>query len=193
MPINLTNLKIKPILKEKSVFEKNEKYSYMKAFGRPDTIVLDSYGEYSILSFVNLFPNSKDVKYDVKYSPYIRKYRIINHLAVAPDAYRMEKPLIYAIVRNGNRYRFEKLFRINNPDFLAIILLVIESTYKHCEEMTAIVMDCSEEDAIKDYVSQIKWGVIVDLVNKTAMLIDRESAAVQFHKRFRLIKHTFLK
>ena len=48
-------------------------------------------------------------------------------------------------------------------------------------------MDCKVEDAERDYVPNIKWGIIVDSMKKTVTLLDRESAAVQFHKRFRLI------
>ena len=55
MPIKLPDLKPSSIPKKMPVFEDNEELSYMRAFGRPDAIVLDSYGEYSILSFVDNF------------------------------------------------------------------------------------------------------------------------------------------
>ena len=186
MPINLMNLKPSLIPQKKPVFEDNEELSYMKVFGRPDTIVLDSYGEYSILSFVELFPNNEYIKYDIKDSPYLKEYHILNHLAVAPDVYRMEEPLIYTIDRKNGRYIFTKMPSIKEPCFLEIMLHVIIASYLD-DEMMAIIMDCSEEDAAKDYVQHIKWGIIVNPKYKTAMLIDKESAAVQFHKRFRLI------
>lgn len=193
MPIDLTNLKPSPIPQKKPVFEDNEKCSYTRAFGRSDKIVLDSYGEYDILKFVELFPDNEDIKYYIKGESYLMKYRILNHLAVAPDVYKMEEPLIYAVDRKNCRYRFTKIPSIKKPCFLEIMVQVIISTYSYCDEMTAIIMDCSEEDATKDYIPNIKWGIIVNTVDKTATLIDRESAAVQFHKRFRLIKDTFLK
>lgn len=193
MPIDLTNLKPSSIPKRISVFKDNEEDSYKKVFGRPDMVVLDNYGEYSILRFVELFSNSEYIKYDIKDKSYLRRYRILNHLAVAPDAYEMQKPLIYAVYRQNCRYRFIRIPSVKRPCFLEIMLQIIIFTHGYCDEMTAIVMDCSEEDAERDYVPHIKWGMIVNPMNKTAMLIDKESAAVQFHKRFRLIKHTFLK
>lgn len=192
MPIDLTNLKPSSIPKRISVFKDNEEDSYKKVFGRPDMVVLDSYGEYSILRFVELFPNSEYIKYDIKDKSYLRRYRILNHLAVAPDAYEMQKPLIYAVYRQNCRYRFIMIPSVKRPCFLEIMLQGIIASDEY-DEMMAIVMDCSEEDAIKDFVPHIKWGMIVNPANETAMLIDKDNATVQFHKRFRLIKHTFLK
>lgn len=177
MPIDLTNLKPSSSPKRIPVFEANEEDSYKKIFGRPDTVVLDSYGEYSILRFVELFPNSEYIKYDIKGKSYIRRYRILNHLAVAPDAYEMQKPLIYAVYRQNCRYRFIRITSVKRPCFLEIMLQGIIASAEY-DEMTAIVMDCSEEDAAKDFVPHIKWGMIVNPANKTAMLIDKESAAV---------------
>lgn len=174
------------------VFKDNEELSYMKTFGRPDMIVLDSYGEYSILKFVELFPNNEDIKYDIRERLYLSRYNILNHLAVAPDVYKMEEPLIYIVYRRNCRYRFTTIPSIKEPCFLEIMLQSIIASYEY-DEMMAIIMDCSKEDAIKDYVPHIKWGMIANPEDKTAMLLDRESAAVQFHKRFRLIEHTFLK
>lgn len=154
--------------------------------------ILDSYGEYSIDGFIRfLLPRCPYAEDYIEGVPYIKEYRIINHLSIAPTVYK--EPLVLGVARNKCRYNLEGIAQINHPDFLDILVQVIVSTDKYCEEMTAIVMDCKVEEAERDYVPQIKWGVIVNSVNKTAMLIDRESAAVQFHKRFRLIKYTFLK
>ena len=87
---------------------------------------------------------------------------------------------------------FTEISCIEVPCFLEIMLQIINSSYLE-DEMMAIIMDCSEEDAAKNYVPHIKWGIIVNPKDKTAMLIDKEGAAVQFHNRFRLIEHTFLK
>ena len=100
MPLNLTDLKPSSILKKTPVFEDNEERSYMKSFGRPDAIVLDSYGEYSILSFVEQFPDNKYIKYDIKERLYLSRYHILNYLTVVPDVYKMKEPLIYAVYRN---------------------------------------------------------------------------------------------
>lgn len=122
----------------------------------------------------------------------LRDTILLNHLAVAPDVYKMEEPLIYAVFRKNGRYGFIKIPSIKEPCFLEIVLHSIIASYLD-DEMMAIIMDCSEEDAAKNYVPHIKWGIIVNPKDKTAMLIDKESAAVQFHKRFRLTEHIFLK
>ncbi|MDE6678588.1 MAG: hypothetical protein K2K02_06060 [Ruminococcus sp.] len=192
MPIKLPDLKPSSIPKKMPVFEDNEELSYMRTFGRPDAIVLDSYGEYSILSFVEQFPDNEYIKYDIKYKLFLSRYRILNYLAVAPDVYKMEEPLIYAVYRENCRYGFTEIPCIEAPCFLEIMVQIINSSYLE-DEMTAIVMDCSKEDVVKDFVPHIKWGIIVNPKDKKATLIDKESAAVQFHKRFRLIEHTFLK
>ena len=98
----------------------------------------------------------------------------------------MKNPLIYVVVRNGCRYRFEKIYSIDEPDFLEILVQVIEYSDKYCDEMTAIVMDCCAEDATRDY------GMIVTPSEKTVQLLDKDGAAVQFHRRFRLIRNSFL-
>lgn len=68
---------------------------------------------------------------------------------------------------------------------------VIESSDKYCDEMTAVVMDCCKEDAAKDFVTQIRWGMIVTPEEKTVQLLDKDGAAVQFHRRFKLIKNSY--
>lgn len=187
------DLKPSPIPQEKPVFEKNETRSYRRAFERKGTVILDSYGEYSIFGLMRLFPRNLYIKDYIEKAPHIKEYRILNHLSIAPNIYKMEEPLIYAVARKDCKYHFEKIDGIENSDFLETMLQIIISTYRYCDEMMAIVMDCSEEDAAKDFVPHIKWGIIVNSADKTAMLLDKESAAVQFHKRFRLIKNTFLK
>lgn len=189
---DLKNAKLLPIPSAPPVFEKNEERSYTKAFGKPNTVVIENYGEYPIFRFMRLFPGNGDIKRHINSRPYIRQYRILNHLSAVQNAYRMKNPLTYVVVRNGCRYRFEKIYSIDEPDFLEILVQVIECSDKYCDEMTAIVMDCCAEDAARDYVSQIQWGMIVTPSEKTVQLLDKDGAAVQFHKRFRLIKNTFL-
>ncbi|MBP3379407.1 MAG: hypothetical protein J6K77_00895 [Ruminococcus sp.] len=69
--------------------------------------------------------------------------------------------------------------------------VLIESSDKYCDEMTAIIMDCCKEEAAKDFVPQIRWGMIVMPAEKTVQLLDKDGAAVQFHRRFKLIKNSY--
>lgn len=185
---DLKNAKLLPSPSAPPVFEENEERSYTKAFGKPNTVVIGNYGEYPIFRFMRLFPGNGDVKRYINSRPYIRQYRILNHLSAVLNSYRMKNPLIYVVVRNGCRYWFEKIYSIDEPDFLEILVQVIECSDKYCDDMTAIVMDCNAEDAARDYVPQIQWGMIVTPLEKTVQLLDKDGASVQFHRRFRLIK-----
>ncbi len=69
---------------------------------------------------------------------------------------------------------------------------MIESSDKYYDDMTAVIMDCCKENAAKDYVPQIQWGMIVTTAEKTVQLLDKDGAAVQFHRRFKLIKNSYL-
>lgn len=191
MPIKLPDSKPSSISKKMPVFEDNEELSYMRTFGRPDMIVLDSYGKYSVDGLMRNFPRSRYVEDEIERMSYIKEYRIINHLCIVPNIYR--KPMVYTVMRNKCRYSFYRFFGIREYNFLELLIQIIEKADRYFEEMTAVIMDCKVEDAERDYVPNIKWGIIVDSMKKTVTLLDRESAAVQFHKRFRLIEHTFLK
>lgn len=61
MPIKLPDSKPSSIPKRMPAFEDNEELSYMRTFGRPDTIILDSYGKYSVDGFMRNFPRSRYV------------------------------------------------------------------------------------------------------------------------------------
>lgn len=177
---------------EPPVFENNEERSYLKAFGKPDMVVIENYGGSPIFRFMRLFPGNAYIKRHINSRAYLRRYRVMNHLSAAPNAYQMKNPLIYVVVRNGCKYRFEKIDGVDEPDFLDLMVQVIESSDKYCDEMTAVVMDCCKEDAAKDFVPQIRWGMIVTPEEKTVQLLDKDGAAVQFHRRFKLIKNSYL-
>lgn len=180
-----------PVKPKEYCFGYTEKDSYRKAYVRRGTIILDSFGEYTFLGFMRRFPRNLYIEDYIEKVPYIKTYRIINHLSIAPNIYRA--PIVLCVVKDNCRYRLDALLRLNRPDFLDILVHIISSTDQYCEEMMAIVMDGTIEEIEKDYIPHIKWGAIVNSVDKTAMLIDKDGSAVQFHKRFRLTKHTFLK
>ncbi|MCM1132201.1 MAG: hypothetical protein NC340_01890 [Ruminococcus flavefaciens] len=189
--MNIKNFKPTPVPPKEYCFGHTEKDSYKKAYVRRGTVILDSFGEYTFSGFMRRFPCNLYIEDYIERVPYIKKYRIINHLSIAPNVYK--EAIVLCIVKDNCRYRLDALFKINRPDFLDILVGIIESTDKYCEEMTAIVMDGTLEEIERDYIPHIKWGAIVNSVDKTAMLIDKDGSAVQFHKRFRLTKHTFLK
>lgn len=184
---HLENAKLLPSPSVPPVFEETEERSYTKAFGKPNVVIIGNYGEYPIFRFMRLFPGNRDIKRYINMTPHIRRYRILNHLSVAVNAYQMKNPLIYVVVRNECGYEFQKIHSVDEPDFLEILVQVIECSDKYCDEMTAVVMDCCKEDAARDFVPQIQWGMIVTTAEKTVQLLDKDGAAVQFHKRFRLI------
>lgn len=124
MPIKLPDSEPSSIPKKMPVFEDNEELSYMRTFGRPDMIVLDSYGEYSVDGLMRHFLRSRYVEDEIERMPYIKEYRIINHLCIVPNIYR--KPMVYTVMRNKCRYSFYRFFGIREYNFLKLLIRLLK-------------------------------------------------------------------